>query len=43
MTGDITVTIKPTIKQDLAYGALSDAEILYLFFGGGAGGGKSWL
>lgn len=36
-------TIKPTLKQDEAYRILRDAETSVLFFGGGAGGGKSWL
>lgn len=36
-------TIIPTIKQDLAWQALQDKTIKYIGFGGGAGGGKSWL
>lgn len=35
--------IRPTVKQDLAWDALKDKVIKYLGFGGGAGGGKSWL
>lgn len=37
------VTIKPTRKQHLAYEKLRDRLTRYIFFGGGAGGGKSWL
>ena len=33
-------TIKPTYKQHLAWEALK--KYAYIFFGGGAGGGKSW-
>ena len=36
-------TIKPLPKQHLAYEALKDTVVKYVFFGGGAGGGKSWL
>ena len=36
-------TIIPTEKQDLAWEALKDKVIKYIGFGGGAGGGKSWL
>lgn len=39
----MTPTIRPTLKQHLAYEALKDPLIKYVFFGGGAGGGKSWL
>lgn len=38
-----TPTIKPTHKQELAWDALRDATTRYVVFGGGAGGGKSWL
>lgn len=38
----MVLTIKPTNKQHLAYEALRDENINTLFFGGGAGGGKSW-
>ena len=34
------ITIKPTIKQHEAYQALKEKDIIY--FGGGAGGGKTW-
>lgn len=37
------LTIKPTPKQHLAYQALNNLEVNTIFFGGGAGGGKSWL
>lgn len=39
----MTPIIKPTWKQHLAYQALKDPIIKYPFFGGGAGGGKTWL
>jgi hypothetical protein len=35
--------IKPTMKQHEAWQALQDKTTQSLFFGGGAGGGKSWL
>ena len=35
--------ITPTIKQDKAWQVLQNNIVLYLIFGGGAGGGKSWL
>ncbi len=34
------ITLKPTLKQHLAYEALKDCDEVFL--GGGAGGGKSW-
>lgn len=37
------ITLKPTIKQHLAYQTLEDKDTKYPVFGGGAGGGKSWL
>lgn len=37
------LTIKPTPKQHLVYQALSNPEITDVFFGGGAGGGKTWV
>lgn len=37
------ITLKPTFKQHMAYEALKDDTIKYVVFGGGAGGGKSWL
>lgn len=36
------ITIKPTIKQDIAYEYLKDDTTKFVVFGGGAGGGKSW-
>jgi len=38
-----TPTIKPTLKQHQAWQYLKDDTTKYLLFGGGAGGGKSWL
>lgn len=35
--------IKPSLKQHLVYEALKNPLIDEIFFGGGAGGGKSWL
>ncbi len=40
---EIIPTINPTYKQHLAYQGLQDDVTDFLFFGGGAGGGKSWL
>lgn len=37
------VTITPTVKQEEAWELLGDDVTKYLLFGGGAGGGKSWL
>ena len=37
------ITIKPTTKQHRAYEILKDDTTKFLLFGGGAGGGKSWL
>lgn len=39
----ITPTIKPLPKQHLAWQKLLDKLTKYILFGGGAGGGKSWL
>ena len=39
----ITPTIQPLPKQHLAWNKLLDKVTKYLLFGGGAGGGKSWL
>ena len=37
------LTITPTVKQELVYNALSNPKIDVIFFGGAAGGGKSWV
>ena len=37
------ITIKPTAKQHQVYQALNNPDITDIFFGGGAGGGKTWL
>lgn len=37
------ITLRPTPKQHLAYEALKDDVSKIVVFGGGAGGGKSWL
>lgn len=37
------ITLRPTLKQHEAYEALKNPEITEVVFGGGAGGGKSWL
>lgn len=37
------LTISPTHKQQVAWDSLFDDKFLRVFFGGGAGGGKSWL
>jgi len=37
------ITLKPTQKQHEVYEALKDNKVDTIFFGGGAGGGKSWL
>jgi hypothetical protein len=37
------ITLQPTQKQYEAYQALANPEIDTIFFGGSAGGGKSWL
>lgn len=37
------IEVKPTVKQYQAWVALNDPEIKEIHFGGGAGGGKSWL
>jgi hypothetical protein len=36
------VQIKPTTKQYLAWQFWLDSVTRFIFFGGGAGGGKSW-
>ncbi len=37
------ITLKPTPKQHEAYEALKEKGSKFITFGGGAGGGKSWL
>lgn len=37
------LNLRPTIKQHQVYQALNDQSITDVFFGGGAGGGKTWL
>ncbi len=37
------LTIKPTNKQNIGWGILNDKETTDFLFGGGAGGGKTWL
>jgi phage terminase large subunit len=39
----MTPTIKPEPKQNLAWERLQDKTTRFILFGGGAGGGKSWL
>lgn len=39
----MVATVRPTVKQHLAYQKLQDKTTKYLLFGGAAGGGKSWL
>lgn len=39
----MTPTIKPEPKQHQAWQKLKDDTTQFIFFGGGAGGGKSWL
>lgn len=38
-----TITISPTYKQHLAWQILDDKETEEFLFGGGAGGGKTWI
>ena len=42
-TEGFKVQLKPSLKQYQAYQILEDKETLALVYGGGAGGGKSWL
>ncbi len=37
------ITIQPTIKQGLCWNKLRDKTTRFILFGGGAGGGKSWV
>lgn len=43
MMNKITLEIRPTIKQGVCWKKLRDNETTFVLFGGGAGGGKSWL
>lgn len=38
----MSLTVKPTWKQHLAYQAINTPEVEAVFLGGGAGGGKTW-
>lgn len=40
---EIRPTIRPTPKQEQAWQLLQDRQTRFLLFGGGAGGGKTWL
>ncbi len=40
---EIDFDINPTIKQGVAWIRLLDKKTKFILFGGGAGGGKSWL
>lgn len=40
---EIVPTLRPTLKQHLAYQVLFNDFTSFLLFGGGAGGGKSWF
>lgn len=39
----LTPTLRPTLKQDAAWRYLLDTVTRFILFGGGAGGGKTWL
>jgi phage terminase large subunit len=39
----IQPVIRPTAKQEIAWDRLLDAKTRFLLFGGGAGGGKTWI
>src|SRR3954452_6351195 len=40
---EIRPTIRPTVKQEQAWEKLLDTVTRFILFGGGAGGGKTWL
>jgi phage terminase large subunit len=40
---EIRPTIRPTVKQEQAWAKLLDKVTRFILFGGGAGGGKTWL
>lgn len=37
------IKVRPTIKQGLCWDKLKDKKTQFVLFGGGAGGGKSWV
>lgn len=43
MNEPFTITVKPTPKQMLCWKKLKDQTTQFILFGGGAGGGKSWI
>lgn len=43
MNQTLKIKIKPTIKQGLCWDKLIDKTTNFILFGGGAGGGKSWV
>jgi len=43
MSDEFIIKIKPTIKQNLCWKKLKDHTTQFILFGGGAGGGKSWI
>ena len=43
MTNEFKFKIRPTIKQKIGWKYLTDQHTQFILFGGGAGGGKSWL
>lgn len=43
MADKVTISINPTFKQAECWEKLRDKTTEYILFGGGAGGGKSWL
>ena len=42
-TKEISLTINPSLKQNIAWFALFDKTTKNIIFGGAAGGGKSWM
>jgi len=40
---EVTPELRPTIKQEAAWDKLLDDSTRFVLFGGGAGGGKTWL
>ena len=43
MKNKLTIRIRPTIKQAICWSFMKDDIHKFVFFGGGAGGGKSWF